>query len=538
MRKIFITALLIVFGFLLATTSCAKRGTIYGGAKDTIAPKIIGSSPENFKTNFKGKEIKIVFDELIKVKNINKQLIISPPMEKQPIIVPQGSASKYISIKILDELLENTTYSFNFGQSITDNNEGNPYSQFKYIFSTGSYIDSLTVVGKIKDAYERKADNFVSVMLYDAKTYTDSTVYKETPIYVTNTLDSLKLFSLENLKEGEYQIIALKDKNGNNKFDPKSDKIGFLNETIKIPTETVFELELFKEKTPSKIEKPIQQSTNKYFLPIEGVVEDLKITLQQGQNNFPVKLAKLPSSKSDSIQLFIPNKIENDSISFLVERKGFSKKYKLKHKEIKETDSLSVSENTRGILNFREIYNLTTTTPLSKIDESKISVLNKDSIAIAFKANYEDFEQKITIDFKKEEEQKYQLTFLPGAFTDMYENTNDTLVKTIATKSYGDYGNLRVTLKNVDRFPVILELLDSKGVVLASQTSDNKTILDFDLINPLIYTLRIIYDDNKNGIWDTGDFLSKTIAEQIIYMVEDVDVRANWDVNQEFDVGN
>lgn len=538
MRKIFISALLIVFGFLLATTSCAKRGTIYGGAKDTIAPKIIGSSPENFKTNFKGKEIKIVFDELIKIKNINKQLIISPPMEKQPIIVPQGSASKYISIKILDELLENTTYSFNFGQSITDNNEGNPYSQFKYIFSTGNYIDSLTVVGKIKDAYERKADNFVSVMLYDAKIYTDSTVYKETPIYVTNTLDSLKLFSLENLKEGEYQIIALKDKNGNNKFDPKSDKIGFLNEPIKIPTETVFELELFKEKTPSKIEKPIQQSTNKYFLPIEGAVEDLKITLQQGQNNFPVKLAKLPSSKSDSIQLFIPNKIENDSLSFLVERKGFSKTYKLKHKEIKETDSLSVSENTRGILNFREIYNLTTTTPLSKIDESKISVLNKDSIAIAFKANYEDFEQKITIDFKKDEEQKYQLTFLPGAFTDMYENTNDTLVKTIATKSYGDYGNLRVTLKNVDRFPIILELLDSKGVVLASQTSDNKNVLDFDLINPLIYTLRIIYDDNKNGIWDTGDFLSKTIAEQIIYMVEDVDVRANWDVNQEFDVRN
>lgn len=197
-----------------------------------------------------------------------------------------------------------------------------------------------------------------------------------------------------------------------------------------------------------------------------------------------------------------------------------------------------VSENTRGILNFREIYNLTTTTPLSKMDESKISVLNKDSIAVAFKANYEDFEQKITIDFKKDEEQKYQLTFLPGAFTDMYENTNDTLVKTIATKSYGDYGNLRVTLKNVDRFPIILELLDSKGVVLASQTSDNKNVLDFDLINPLIYTLRIIYDDNKNGIWDTGDFLSKTIAEQIIYMVEDVDVRANWDVNQEFDVGN
>ena len=231
--------------YYLTITSCAKRGTITGGLKDTIAPKIIGSSPENYKTNFTGKEIKIVFNELIKVKDITKQLIISPPMKKAPIIVPQGSASKFISIKIKDTLQENTTYSFNFGQSITDNNEGNPYSQFKYVFSTGSYIDSLTVVGKIKDAYNQKPDNFVSIMLYDAQTFKDSTVYKETPLYVTNTLDSLKVFALENLKEGSYYIVAMKDKNGNNKFDPKSDKIGFLKEPIKTPSEIAYQLELF-----------------------------------------------------------------------------------------------------------------------------------------------------------------------------------------------------------------------------------------------------------------------------------------------------
>ena len=196
----YITVLFIVASFF---TSCAKRGTITGGPKDTIAPKIVGSFPENFSTNFKGNEIKINFNELIKVKDITKQLIISPPMKKQPVIVPQGSASKFISIKILDTLQENTTYSFNFGQSISDNNENNPYSQFKYVFSTGSYIDSLTVVGKIKDAYNQKPDNFVSVLLYDAKTFTDSTVYKETPIHTTNTSDSVKVFSLENLKQGQ-----------------------------------------------------------------------------------------------------------------------------------------------------------------------------------------------------------------------------------------------------------------------------------------------------------------------------------------------
>ena len=285
MQKIYFIVLFIVFSLLLTITGCAKRGTISGGLKDTIAPKIIGSSPENYKTNFTGKEIKIVFNELIKVKDITKQLIISPPMKTAPIIVPQGSASKFISINIKDTLQENTTYSFNFGQSITDNNEGNPYSQFKYVFSTGSYIDSLTVVGKIKDAYNQKPDNFVSVMLYDAQTFKDSTVYKETPLYVTNTLDSLKVFALENLKEGSYYVVAMKDKNGNNKFDPKSDKIGFLKEPIKTPSEIAYQLELFKEIEVFKAEKPIQQTTNKYFMAYTGNTKNLKVTAKNGLKN-------------------------------------------------------------------------------------------------------------------------------------------------------------------------------------------------------------------------------------------------------------
>ena len=249
MKNIYFITFGVIVSLLLFTSSCAKRGTITGGSKDTIAPKIISSSPENFNTNFKDNEIRIVFDELIKVKNINKQLIISPPFKNQPIIVPQGSASKFISIKILDTLKPNTTYSFNFGQSITDNNEGNPYSQFKYVFSTGSYIDSLTLVGKIKDAYEEKPDSFVSIQLYDATTFKDSTIFNETPLYVTNTLDSLKFFAFENIKAGDYKIIALKDKNNNYKFDPKSDKIAFLEQTITLPNDTLYELELFKQKS-------------------------------------------------------------------------------------------------------------------------------------------------------------------------------------------------------------------------------------------------------------------------------------------------
>ena len=180
----YIFRLLFLFS-LLITASCAKRGNITGGDKDTIAPVLTASFPKNLSTNFTAKEIVLNFDEYVKMKNVNKQLIVSPPLKYPPEILPMN-ASKKITIKIKDTLQPNTTYSLNFGQSIEDNNEGNPYSQFKYVFSTGSYIDSLKLNVKVKDALEKKTDNFVSVMLYEInEKYTDSTIYKETPNYIT-----------------------------------------------------------------------------------------------------------------------------------------------------------------------------------------------------------------------------------------------------------------------------------------------------------------------------------------------------------------
>jgi hypothetical protein len=170
MKKIILLLTIISLVFI----SCAKRGMVSGGPKDSIAPVIVKSTPKNYETNFSGKTIKIDFSEYIKVKDINKQLIVSPPMAKNPTIVPQGSASKFISITLNEDLKPNTTYSFNFGQSITDYNEGIPYSQFKYVFSTGAFVDSLKVSGEIVDAFEKETDEFVTVMLYDAETYNDS----------------------------------------------------------------------------------------------------------------------------------------------------------------------------------------------------------------------------------------------------------------------------------------------------------------------------------------------------------------------------
>ncbi len=255
-EKIFTTLkkkiLLFCVLLILTLIGCAKRGSISGGLKDTIAPVLKVSFPKNYTTDFKGKTIKLSFDEYVKLKNVDKQLIISPPLTKRPQILPV-TASKSITIHFLDSLQTNTTYSLNFGQSIEDNNEGNPYRQFKYVFSTGKFIDSLSLSGTIKDAHLKKTDAFVNVMLYEINDkYTDSIVYKENPRYITNTLDSAASFKLDHLKAGKYVLVALKDLNNDTKFNPKTEKIGFRKQYITLPNDSLFEIDLFKEKPPLK----------------------------------------------------------------------------------------------------------------------------------------------------------------------------------------------------------------------------------------------------------------------------------------------
>ena len=524
------------FLLLLITVGCAKRGSITGGLKDTIAPVLKMSFPENFNTNFKGNEIKLVFDENIKLKNLNKQLIISPPMKNEPLILPT-TASKTITIKIKDTLQPNTTYSFNFGQSIADNNEGNPFNQFKYVFSTGNYIDSLSLGGTVKSAYDKEVESFVSVMLYDVNdTFKDSVVYNETPRYVTNTLDTLKTFRFENLKAGKYLLVAMKDYNSNNKYNPKTDKIGFSKDFITIPNDTLYELELFKETLPFKTFKPTQASGNRLFLGYEGNVNSAaaspKIALKNNNDILSAIITKFP--KKDSLQVWY-KPIKVDSLNLAIAKDKYETNFNFKIKDQKK-DTLKISAIQTGNLKFRERFTLESSTPLTRIENSKISIINNAKTPVVFTSEYDDFNQKLYFDFKKEPSENYTFELLPGALTDFFEQTNDTLTYKLKTNSTADYGNLTVTLENVKQFPVIVELTNLKGDVLTTEYTDKNTTIDFNLIEPAIYTLRAIYDTNKNKEWDSGNYLEKRQAEEVIYFSKEIDVRANWDVNQIFDL--
>jgi len=526
MFKSLVQNLLLIFvGITLV--NCANRGTPSGGEKDTEPPKILKSEPENFSTNFNDKEIRIYFDEYVKIKDLQKQLIISPPMDVQPDITPLGSASKYIKIRILDTLQPNTTYAFNFGESIVDNNEGNPYPYYRYVFSTGSYIDSLSVSGQVLDAKERLTDKFVSVMLYEIdSTYSDSVVFKNKPKYITNTLDSVTTFKIDNIKAGTYRLIALKEKNPNYTFQPKTDKIGFYDGIVNAPTDSLFTLKLFQEDLEFKTFRPKQDAGQKIVFGYEGDYRDVQIKLLDSTPaEFDHRITKDP--KTDTLYYWYKPKLEIDSARFVVENKNYLDTLIFKFRDLQK-DSLIIKALQAGTLHFNLDFQLQANIPFDKINGESISILDKDSLNVPFTYSFEEYENVYTFKFEKRESEAYKIQMLPNTFEDFFGNTNDTLKYALRTNKKSDYGNIRVRLINA-KFPLIVQLVDDRGGVAYEKYTTESDIVDFNDLQPKKYYLRAIFDANGNKKYDSGIFLKNQQPERVSYS-QDIDaVRANFD---------
>ncbi|MCK0108014.1 Ig-like domain-containing protein [Flavobacteriaceae bacterium S0825] len=509
----------------LVLFNCANRGTPSGGEKDVTPPEIEKSVPDNNSINFNAKEIKIYFDEYIKLNDLQKQLIISPPMEPAPEITPLGSASKYITIKILDTLQENTTYAINFGTSIVDNNEGNPYPYYRYVFSTGSYIDSLSIGGFVKNSFEREPDDFVSVMLYEVnETFNDSIIYKEKPKYITNTLDSVTTFKLENLKAGKYLMIALKEENGNYTFQQKTDKIAFKKEFITVPSDSIYELNLFKEIPDFKAVRPSLVSGNKIAFGYEGDAKKMTIELlSQAPSDFKTVITK--ETDKDTLNYWYKPNFEVDSLMFRVLNKGYEDTFKVNIRDLKK-DTLIIKPIEARTLKLVEDFQLQGTTPFAAIDESKITILDKDSTNVAFSTKLDALNNIYNFSFDKTEDNAYSFKLLPGAFTDFFEDRNDTLNFNVRTKAEIDYGEIRVNLQNAT-YPVIVQLVDQRGEIEAEQyAEDASKPIDFLSLNPGNYFLRVIFDSNKNRKYDSGNYLKKLQPERVSHDTKEIEVRA------------
>tara|TARA_B100000795_G_scaffold256421_1_gene228847 strand:+ start:26728 stop:28353 length:1626 start_codon:yes stop_codon:yes gene_type:complete len=522
----------IVLLFFLSFTDCAKKGNPSGGIRDSIAPVILRSIPENFTTRFEDNEIRITFDEFIKLKDVSKELIISPPLKYAPIITPL-SVSKVLKIKILDTLRENTTYSFNFGNSIVDNNEGNIFPNYKYVLSTGSFIDSLSLKGSVVDALLPETKFPTTVVLYQVdKAYTDSLVLLEKPTYITTTIDETNSFELSNLKEGTYQLIALKEQTRNYTFQPKTDKIGFYKDLITLPSDSVFELKLFKEIPDFKATRPKLESNNRISFGYTGKADEYQVRLiTPMEKDFEYQIIKQPGK--DTLNFWFKPQVTRDSLVFVTKNKQQIDTATVRFRKLL-TDSLRVTPINNRIISVMDTLKLKASTPLVLIDSEKITVVNKDTLGVAFQAQINTKENTAEIIFDKQEEQIYSVLLNQGALTDYFGNVTDSILLRQQVKPNSDFSTLSLSLENTNEFPLLIELITEKfSVVKRAYITENVPVI-FEHIKPGMYFIRLIFDENKNKIWDPGHFLKKIAPEKVVYYPTKIELRANWSWSETF----
>ena len=530
--------LALLFGLCLLITlwHCGRRGSPSGGPKDTEPPVLLRTDPENGSTNFRASRIRLYFDEYIRLQDVQNQLIISPPLKYPPQISPAGGASKLIEIEITDTLLENTTYTLNFGQSVVDNNEGNPYNFLTYVFSTGESLDSLSLTGVVADAFKRSPDPFISVMLYEIDSaYTDSVVYRKPPYYLTNTLDSAVIFTLNNLKEGAYRLIALKDEGKNNVFNPRADKIGFVSDTINLPTDSTYLLSLFREEPSYAVRPATYAAGNRILFGYFGGVAPEVELLTPLPDSVQTLLTQVPGK--DSLNYwFTP--MEADSLVFLLrhpEEDDLVDTLSVKPLDV-ESDTLSFSWEPRGELIPGDSVAIVATIPLVAVDTTLFKMVDQDTVAVPIGVQLDTANNKVLVDFEKLPEQVYNLEILPGAMRDFFGTVNDSLNPRWATGSASQYGTLGMELSGNLEFPLIVQVIDARDEVVRQERITQPEPLSFPWLSPQTYRVRIIFDSNGNGIWDPGNFLKKIQPERVLYFPKPIEVRANWDQRETFTI--
>ncbi len=218
--------LYIVLG-LCVVASCARMGSPDGGWYDDDPPRVLYATPAEQSTNVTDKKITIVFDEYIKLENPTENVIVSPPQLEMPEI---KTAGKKIVVELIDSLIPNTTYTIDFSDAISDNNENNPMGNYTYTFSTGERIDTFEVAGYVIDAKTLEGVQGISVGLYDD--FADS-VFRTKPLMRISQTDNRGHFAIRGVAPGEYRVYALKDADGDYRYSQKGEMIAYSHNTYK-----------------------------------------------------------------------------------------------------------------------------------------------------------------------------------------------------------------------------------------------------------------------------------------------------------------
>ncbi len=446
---LFITAALL-YGIPVYNAGCAQIGMPTGGPKDSIPPKLVNASPKVNSVNVSGNKVSLTFNEYIELKEVMNNVLISPYPKRQPQI---DYKLKTVTVKFKDTLLPNTTYSINFGNAIVDVNEGNPYKEFTFVFSTGNSIDSLILDGKVVMAETGKADSTMFALLY--RNADDSAVQKRKPDYLTK-LSGDGSFSFLNLPAGRYKVYALKDGDGGRTYNSKKELFAFADEDVVISDSNkpvmLFASALEKEGRSASSTKPPQEKKLRFSLPPAYQSQDLLSSFEMTFNK-----------------------------------------------------------------------------PLKKFDSARLQLTDTNHKPVPAVWSIDTTRTKINMAVTWQPETDYLLVLDTMAFSDSSDNRllkKDTIRFT--TKRLEDYGNvvLRFSNLDLDRNPVLQFVLNDEvkeSYPVKTGEWNNK------MMRPGEYEVRILYDANKNGRWDHGDYSKKLQPERVTTLPQKLSVKANWD---------
>ncbi|MBI2271882.1 MAG: Ig-like domain-containing protein [Bacteroidetes bacterium] len=523
--------------------SCAQIVNPGGGAVDRTPPKALKYLPDSAALNFRSKQVRILFNEYIQLKDVNNQLIISPPLRHQPEVKVKN---KELVVDIEDTLAANTTYAFNFGSSIADITEGNAIDNFQYVFSTGPFIDSLMLSGTVKDAFTLGPEKGVLVMIYN--TFEDSVPLKKLPNHFAKTKEDGS-FRINNIRAGKYKVFALKDANANYLYDSQEESIAFLDTLVDMKKNVSVNLFLFKEVPKRQF---IKRAAAIEFGHIQIIFNKPVLDLQLTPVNFVPKNSDWKieefSKTKDTLDLWLPD-FERDSIRLIVSddkkvldtleiaippkvNKGKGNKFQL-------TYTTNLGSN---LFDLNKSVILTFNHPLKGAIDQSIVALSEDSVkqsSVFLLGGYNSRKIELKLSYMSpwKENSEYKILILPGKITDLFGLKNDSILIKFKTQELKNYGTIKLSIglgHSIKKY--ILNMINDKGNLIDKYTlSGDSSEVYFRYLTPGNYRLKLIYNTIENDGWDTGNYLYHQQPEKVIYS-SPITIRSNWDLEQVWEI--
>lgn len=559
-------SLLFVLSLLSLASACARQGYPTGGPKDETPPVALGTRPANESRGFNGKEFYIQFDEYVVLKNATENVLVSPPMKEKPEFTTKG---KGVLVKLKDTLQANTTYLFQFKEAIADFTEGNLLPSYEYVFSTGEAMDTLMLDGQVVDARNGKAwKESVTVMAYkvesgERRTENDTMATTVQPDYVTRC-DKEGKFAFHYIPEGRYRLVALEDKNRNLRVDatdpvawdttlvashpqarhlPASDSTQDNLPAVNAIKQSNNQAITLRLSAPENRQQRILKSefaeagriTIVSQLPMQNPrIEDERAQWQWRLNEKRDTLtAWCFDAKRDSARLVISDTGLQDTLKlrYTASRKGGRRMAGAKEEKAPLMKALC-----DGNKAYYDDLRLAFTNPIVEVADSATAevMLLKDSTvsrcAVVLDSN--GIVARIMANDIKSGEQ-YRVRLAGGLFTDLYGNRSDSLVFTMTPK---DYGTLSIDIDNRMGAPLVVEVLDSKDTVVASQVLARSGKLRFLHLSSGDYRLRAVVDADSNGRWTPGDYRRQCQPEQSILFEKTLSLREKWEMEERWTV--